>query len=74
VISLTHTGRQEAGRRQSELEEAEEPIVFTRDELVAKLRELGLTDEQMAFNPALRHDRFHFWPSIPAWASAPDDS
>ena len=54
--------------------ESEEPVLLTRDELVAELRKrFGLTEEQTANNPTLRDDRYYFWPSIGAWTSAQSD-
>lgn len=68
VISLTRAGRQEAERRQALAEERDEPVIVSREELAAELRRLGWTDEQIALNPNLRGNRFHYWPSVPAWS------
>ena len=70
MISLTPAGREEAERQATE--RGEEPFEMTRNELAAKLRSLGSSDEQIALNPEMRGDRFYFWPSIPAWSTAPD--
>jgi hypothetical protein len=72
VISLTPAGRKEAERRQAISGTTDEPIVITRDELASELRRLGMTEEQIAMNPTLRHTRFQFWPSISAWSGLPD--
>lgn len=68
VITLTPE------RREGMKAESEEPVLLTRDELVAELRKrFGLTEEQTANNPTLRDDRYYFWPSIGAWTSAQSD-
>jgi len=72
LISLTAAGRREAERREAAAADTDEPIVLTRDELIAKLRQLGASDEQIALNPTLCESSFYFWPSVPAWAAKED--
>jgi DNA-binding MarR family transcriptional regulator len=73
VVTLLPAGREEAKRRQALSDESNEPVELTRDELVAELqRRYGLSEEQIALEPSLRHTRFEFWPSIGAWAGLPD--
>jgi hypothetical protein len=71
VFSLTPSGRQEAAHRRV-AEESQGFVIVTRDELIAQLRQLGWTEEQITYSPGLRHDYFYFWPDPPAFAAAPD--
>lgn len=71
IVSLTPAGRDEAQRREAKLGELE-PIVITRDELLAKLRELGHTEEDIARQAELGHSHYNFWPSISAWQGRPE--
>jgi hypothetical protein len=49
-------------------------VVVTRDELIAELkRDFEWTDERIAQEPTLRHQRFYFWPAVCGWAGLPDD-
>ncbi|SRR6266508_3046506 len=80
VVALTPAGRSVADRRDGERRKvmndiSEEPVVLTRDELVAELlRGFGWTEEQVARNPTLRAERFWFQPSKAAWYPAYDPS
>ena len=73
VLSLAPAGREEAKRRQALSPESIEPVVVTREELIAELQRRGGSDEQAAVDPRLRAERFHFWPSIGAWSELPEE-
>ena len=76
VIMLRPAGRKEAERRRilSGEYDVSTCVVVTRDELIAELkRDFEWTDERIAQEPTLRHQRFYFWPAVCGWAGLPDD-
>jgi DNA-binding MarR family transcriptional regulator len=75
VVALMPAGREEANRRRILSGESElEVVVVSRDELIAELKRRGWTEERIARDPTLRHQRFHFWPGVCGWAGLPDDA
>lgn len=73
IVFLTPDGRREAERRQALSADSDEPIVISRQELLAELeRRFGWKEQQLGAEPTLRGNPFYFWPSIAAWQIHPD--
>ena len=73
VITLTQEGKQEIARR-GLVQDAPEPIVVTKDELMAELARRGFDTSPLETSVTLLHaNRFRFWPSVPAYSAIGED-
>ena len=73
IFTLTHEGKLEIDRRGLP-EDAPEPIVVTKDELIAELSRRGFDPAPFETSVNLLHaGRFRFWPSMPAYSAIGED-
>jgi DNA-binding MarR family transcriptional regulator len=74
ILLLTTAGRKELEWRETLSGEAgvPEPVEVTRAQLLQELVRRGFPRERLEIEPTLRHDRFYFYPSVPAYAAKND--
>ena len=73
IFTLTREGEEEIERRGLR-EDAPEPIVVTKVELVEELARRGFDPVHFETSITLLHaHRFRFWPSVPAYSAIGED-